>query len=145
MTYPDGWNSSTRTLATLSLLDPSKLGLDNFASCTPYFPRQIKSLSKVSMVQSKAVDIETNEPVGPIPYFEDMITWYQNHLPDETKTGLRIVHGDYKMDNVIFHPTESRIIGILDWCVIVFGQTLYDTPDALLGSFVLWEVRYVSD
>jgi aminoglycoside phosphotransferase (APT) family kinase protein len=111
--------SSTRTLATLSLLDPSKLGLEDFAPRTPYFPRQIKSLTKVSTAQSKAVDIETNEPVGPIPYFEEMTSWYQNHLPDEAKAGLRIVHGDYKMDNVIFHPTEPRIIGILDWCVIV--------------------------
>ena len=109
---------STRALAALSLLDPGKLGLGDFAPRTPYFPRQIKSLTKVSIAQSKAVDIETNEPVGPIPYFEEMTTWYQNHLPDESKTGLRIVHGDYKMDNVIFHPTEPRIIGILDWYVI---------------------------
>jgi aminoglycoside phosphotransferase (APT) family kinase protein len=119
----DGWGSSTRTLATLSSLDPSKLGLGNFAPCTPYFPRQIKSLTKVSEVQSKAVDIETNELVGPIPHFEEMVTWYQYHLPDETKTGLRIVHGDYKMDNVVFHPTEPRIIGILDWCATVLVET----------------------
>lgn len=132
--------SSTRTLATLSLLDPSKLGLDNFAPRTPYFPRQIKSLTKVSIAQSKAVDIKTHEPVGPIPYFKEMTSWYQDHLPDETKTGLRIVHGDYKMDNVIFHPTEPKIIGILDWCVDRLGRRL---SDLLLGSFVLWEVRCV--
>ena len=112
-------NTSTRTLATLSLLDPSKLGLDNFSPRTAYFPRQIKSLTKVSIAQSKIVDIETDKPVGPIPYFKEMTAWYRNHLPDETRTGLRVVHGDYKMDNVIFHPTEPRIIGILDWCVTV--------------------------
>lgn len=133
--------SSTRTLATLSLLDPSKLGLDNFAPHTPYFPRQIKSITKVSIAQSKAVDIKTNKPVGPIPYFEEMISWYQDNLPDETKTSPRIVHGDYKMDNVIFHPTEPKIIGILDWCVVILAVAL---PDLLLGSFVLWEVRCVS-
>ena len=48
--------------------------------------------------------------------------WYTKNLPDETKTGSRVVHGDYKLDNMIFHPTENRVIGILDWELCTLGS-----------------------
>lgn len=48
--------------------------------------------------------------------------WYRNNLPDETKTGSRIVHGDYKLDNMVFHPTENKVIGILDWELCTLGS-----------------------
>jgi aminoglycoside phosphotransferase (APT) family kinase protein len=50
------------------------------------------------------LDIETNKPVGDVPNFEEIIDWYSKHLPDEKKTGLRIVHGDYKMGTSLPAP-----------------------------------------
>ncbi|KAG2132292.1 kinase-like domain-containing protein [Suillus bovinus] len=120
------WLSAVRSLAALASLDPFQLGLENFGPTTDYFPRQIKSLTRISAAQSQAVDIETGKVTGNIPYFEEMVDWYQKHLPDERKTGLRIVHGDYKLDNVIFHPTENRVIGILDWELCTLGSPLAD-------------------
>ena len=81
-----------------------------------------KSLSRVSLAQAEAVDIETGRKTGMIPDFHAMVEWYQTHLPDESKTGLRVVHGDYKLDNMIFHPTENRVIGILDWELCTLGS-----------------------
>lgn len=120
------WLSAIRSLAALSSLDPKELGLSSFGPNTPYFPRQIKSLARVSLAQAKVTDIETGKETGMIPDFEAMVEWYKTHLPDETKTGLRIVHGDYKLDNMIFHPTEDRVIGILDWELCTLGSPLAD-------------------
>ncbi|KAG8929758.1 hypothetical protein FRC02_005106 [Tulasnella sp. 418] len=116
------WLAAIRALGALSSLDPDELGLSTLAARTPYFPRQVKSMGAVQVAQSKAVDPDTQKPVGSIPGSDSMILYYRSNFPDESRTGSRIVHGDYKIDNIIFHPTEARVIGILDWELCTLGS-----------------------
>ncbi|OCH90615.1 kinase-like protein [Obba rivulosa] len=126
------WLSAVRALAALGSLDPFAIGLSNFGPNTPYFPRQIKSLSRVSRAQAQATDVESGKPTGEIPRYAELVAWYEAHLPDERKTGLRIVHGDYKLDNLVFHSTENRVIGILDWELCTLGSPLADLANMTL-------------
>lgn len=59
-------------------------------------------------------DVETKEAVGRLPHFEDIIRFFKNEkLQPRDRTTL--VHGDYKIDNLVFHKTEPRVIGILEY------------------------------
>ena len=117
------FRGAIHALAKLSSVNADDIGLSNFGPPSDYFPRQIKAFARISEAQAKAVDVETGKAVGQIPHYHEMVRWYSQHLPDERKFGTRrIVHGDYKLDNMVFHPTENRVIGILDWELCTLGS-----------------------
>ncbi|TKY86907.1 hypothetical protein EX895_004195 [Sporisorium graminicola] len=122
------WLSAIDTLAALHRVDPAKIGLADYGKREGFYTRQMKSLGKVSTVQAKVEDKETGKPVGPLPGIEQFLQWFGRNMPKDENT---IVHGDFKIDNLIFHPTEPRVIGILDWELSTLGHPLSDLANLL--------------
>jgi aminoglycoside phosphotransferase (APT) family kinase protein len=103
-----------RVIATLHGLDPVALGLADFGRPGNYFARQIARWSK----QYRAAETETVEAM------ERLLAWLPVHVPAADET--RLVHGDYRIDNLIFHPTEPRILAVVDWELATLGHPLAD-------------------
>ncbi|GAA5879290.1 hypothetical protein JCM1840_004681 [Sporobolomyces johnsonii] len=130
------WLSIIKTLAALHALDPAKIGLGDYGSTAPFYPRQIRSLSKVSQAQAAVVSTKTSKPVGPVPGIDFLLDWYARNLPgtnegSASKLEGRIIHGDFKVDNMLFHPTEPRVIGVLDWELSTLGHPYSDLANLL--------------
>ncbi|KAK4687524.1 hypothetical protein P7C73_g2601, partial [Tremellales sp. Uapishka_1] len=134
------WKSAISTLTLLSTIPLEKLNLPaSFAphpAAKPYFPRQINSLLKVSKAQANTVD-KDGKPVGEIFGTTELKRWFEDGASiigeEEKRDGIGgVVHGDYKLDNLIFHPTEPRVIGILDWELCTLGSPLMDLGNLLL-------------
>lgn len=122
------WISALTTLAALHRIKPESVGLADYGGAKAFYTRQMKSLGKVSHVQSGVKDRETGEVVGPIPGIDDFLTWFGRNMPADENV---LVHGDYKIDNLIFHPTEPRVIGLLDWELSTRGHPLSDLANLL--------------
>lgn len=108
------YDAMNRVIAQLHSLDYKALGLESFGKPGNYFARQIDRWTK----QYKAAETEH------IPAMEALIDWLPKHIPDGEIT--RIVHGDFRLDNLIFHPTEPRILAVLDWELSTLGHPLAD-------------------
>jgi len=85
--------------------------MESYGKPSGFYNRQLRTFGSIQNAQSKAKDKETGEEVGKIPHFDDMVDFFSKSQPVDRST---FVHGDYKIDNVVFHKTESRVIGILE-------------------------------
>lgn len=133
LTYGIRWRDAVRTLAKFHRVDYTKVGLERFGRHHGFYDRQIKTLGTISKAQAAAIDVESQEPVGDIPHFDEMIEFFKNksQQPPDRST---LVHGDYKIDNLVFHKTEPRVIGILDWEMATIGHPLSDFVN-LVGPY----------
>lgn len=103
-----------RVMAALHQVDYAKVGLGDYGKPGNYFARQIDRWSK----QYRASETEKIEA------FDKLMEWLPANIPPGDESS--IVHGDYRMDNVIFHPTEPRILAVLDWELSTLGHPLAD-------------------
>jgi aminoglycoside phosphotransferase (APT) family kinase protein len=95
-----------------------------------FYNRQIATFNTISQSQASAKDKETGEPVGKIPHQDDMVAFFKDPRT-QPKDRATFVHGDYKIDNVVFHKTEPRVIGILDWEMSTIGHPLSDLNNVM--------------
>src|SRR3984893_8526970 len=108
------FDSMNAVIAALHSVDHLAVGLAEFGRPGSYLARQVERWNR----QYKASETE------PPPAMDNLIEWLSHHLPPEGEA--RIVHGDYRMDNLVFHKTEPRVIGVLDWELSTIGDPLAD-------------------
>ena len=108
------FDEMNRVIATLHAVDPVAIGLADYGKPGAYIARQIARWTQ----QYRAAETER------IAAAEALIEWLPQHLPAGDES--RITHGDYRLDNVIFHPSEPRILAVLDWELSTLGHPLVD-------------------
>ena len=108
------WKDAVRTLAKLHRIPPKDIGLESFGKPSGFYNRQIKTFGSLAKSQAAAKDKESGEPVGQLSHFDDFVKFFSEPKNQPKDRGV-LVHGDYKIDNLVFHKTEPRVIGILDW------------------------------
>ncbi|MCK7593205.1 phosphotransferase [Pseudomarimonas salicorniae] len=112
-----------RTVSALHRVDPESVGLADYGASGNYFARQIGRWTK----QYRAAE------TGTIEAMERLIEWLPTRIPDDDAT--RIVHGDFRIDNLVFHPDEPRVIAVLDWELSTLGHPLADFAYHCLAWF----------
>ena len=103
-----------RVISALHSVDYAKVGLSDYGKPGNYLERQIARWTK----QYRASETERIEA------FENLIAWLPENIPPGDETS--IVHGDYRLDNVIFHPTEPKLLAVLDWELSTLGHPVVD-------------------
>jgi aminoglycoside phosphotransferase (APT) family kinase protein len=128
--YFDAMNA---TIARLHLIDPDAAGLGDYGKPGNYFARQIARWS-----QQYEGDVEA----GRVPAMDRLVEWLPGNIPPD-EPQARIIHGDFRCDNMVFHPSEPKVLAVLDWELSTLGHPLadfsyhlmmYRMPDALAGA-----------
>jgi aminoglycoside phosphotransferase (APT) family kinase protein len=114
------YDSMNETIARIHSLDPVALGLGDFGRTGAYVERQVARWSK----QYRASETLVN------PAMDSLIEWLPKHLPPENET--RLVHGDYRLDNLIIHPSEPRVVAVLDWELSTLGDPVADFANHMM-------------
>jgi len=109
------YDASVGVLAALHSVDVNQVGLGDYGKPGNYFARQIKRWSE----QYLATATEDN------PAMNRLMHWLPHHMPaDDGRVAL--AHGDYRIDNLVFHPTEPRVLAVLDWELSTLGHPWAD-------------------
>ncbi len=105
------FDAMNRTIAALHRIEPEGVGLGDFGRPGNYFERQIARWSRQYLEDSEA---------GRDDNMDRLVDWLPAHIPQAEETA--IVHGDFRCDNMIFHPSEPRVLAVLDWELSTLGH-----------------------
>jgi aminoglycoside phosphotransferase (APT) family kinase protein len=129
---PAYFDAMNATIAALHRIDPEAAGLGDYGKPGNYFARQIARWSR---------QYREDEEGGRVAAMDRLVEWLPEHVPPD-EPQARIIHGDFRCDNMVFHPTEPRVLAVLDWELSTLGHPLadfsyhlmmYRMPDALAG------------
>ncbi|RYP80304.1 hypothetical protein DL769_002538 [Monosporascus sp. CRB-8-3] len=143
------WKAAVETLARLHAVDVAGVGLGSFGGGgggrggqgggggggggKGFYARQLATWRRICEAQARAVDADTGRAVGHVPHFEELLAFFGDpRAPGRPRDGrVALVHGDYKIDNLVFHAAEPRVVGILDWEMSTLGHPLSDLANLL--------------
>jgi aminoglycoside phosphotransferase (APT) family kinase protein len=111
--YFDAMNAA---IAQLHLIDPLAADLGDYGKPGNYFERQIGRWSKQYLGDAEA---------GRVDAMDRLVEWLPGNIPRDDQDA-RIIHGDFRCDNMVFHPTEPRVLAVLDWELSTLGHPLAD-------------------
>ena len=110
------FDAMNETIARLHSIDPVAAGLEDYGKPGNYFERQIGRWSK-----QYTGDVEA----GRVPAMDRLVEWLPRNIPEDD-TPARVIHGDFRCDNMIFDAAEPRVIAVLDWELSTLGHPLAD-------------------
>ena len=114
-TRPAYYDAMNAALAQLHSVDYAAIGLEDYGRPGNYYARQIARWSRQYLEDTDA---------GRDPYMDRLIEWLPAHIPEGDETSIS--HGDFRIDNMIFHPSEPRILAVLDWELSTLGHPMAD-------------------
>jgi aminoglycoside phosphotransferase (APT) family kinase protein len=107
--------AQVRVLAAMHNVDVASVGLSDYGPAANYYERQIRRWTK----QYQAAE------TGQIPAMETLMQWLPANIP-ASGDDISLIHGDYRLDNMIYHPSEPRVMAVLDWELSTLGHPLAD-------------------
>ncbi|HXG80859.1 MAG TPA: phosphotransferase family protein [Sphingomicrobium sp.] len=110
------FDAMNATIARLHSYDPAEIGLGDYGRATGFVERQVARWSK---------QYETDVEAGRVPAMDRLVAWLRDNLPPDSGDG-RIVHGDYRCDNMIFAANGARVVAVLDWELSTLGDPAAD-------------------
>jgi aminoglycoside phosphotransferase (APT) family kinase protein len=115
------YEAQIETLARLHSFDPEAIGLGDYGRPGNYFARQVDRWTR----QYRASETE------PLPAMDRLIDWLPRTVPEQS--GVTVVHGDYRLDNLMLHLTGPRVVAVLDWELSTLGDPLADLSYLLMN------------
>src|SRR3954463_13146737 len=116
------FDAMNRTIAALHAIDPEAAGLGDYGKPGNYFERQIGRWSRQYL---------GDEEAGRVPAMDRLVEWLPAIIPDAGDES-RVIHGDFRCDNMIFHPEKPEVMAVLDWELSTLGHPLADFPYHLM-------------
>ncbi|MDH4051315.1 MAG: phosphotransferase [Rubrivivax sp.] len=119
------YDEMNRVIATLHRVDVAGAGLADYGRPGSYIDRQIGRWSKQYLASR----------TGPLDPMDRLLEWLPAHVPASARdeTQVSVVHGDYRLDNLIFHPDQPRVLAVLDWELSTLGHPLADFSYHCMG------------
>lgn len=123
------YSEMSRVLAALHAVDYPSVGLETFGKTGQYFERQIARWSRQCEASSQPLPLAMRR----------LMEWLPQHIPAACDATL--LHGDYRLDNLVFHPSEPRVLAVLDWELSTVGDPHADLAYQCMGWHIppqLW-------